>query len=641
MNQTVPHGAWPSALQATDLAAGAVRRSEARVHDGFIYWVEGRPAQGGRSVIVRHDPKTGASVDIGPDDLDVRTLVHEYGGGAWLPTSAGLLAVHLDDQQIWLHPGNGEHAVAITSEGPEPRSHRYADPVEDPHGGAVIWVAERHEHGMVDNLLVSVEGDGTVTTVASGHDFYSSPAVSPDGDRLAFVTWDHPNMPWDHTLIQVCERVDGRWSSPRTVVDGPALQQPRWSPDGRLHLISDATGWWTIHEVDPTESDTVPLVDLPAEFGLPAWVFANQTYDWCPDGSIWCSWVAGGVGHLGIISEGRLHEIDSGFTEFGRLEALPDGRVATIAASWTRSAAAVIIDRDGRTQELSTREPTPLTDADISVPEAIDFAGADGLETHGLYFPPVNGHVTPPEGELPPLLVVGHGGPTGAARSSLDLGIQYWTSRGIAVVDVNYGGSTGFGTPYRERLRGSWGITDAQDCTAAALYLASSDRADLARLAIKGGSAGGYTTLCALMAGPTFAAGISRYGVADLTSLATDTHKFESRYLDSLVGPWPEARNVYQERSPINHPERLATPMLVLQGSEDPVVPPSQSEALVAALAAADVPHAYVLFDGESHGFRQAGHIARALECELSFLGQVFGFEPADAITRVELRSDQ
>jgi dipeptidyl aminopeptidase/acylaminoacyl peptidase len=635
---TSPAGTWASPLDATDLAAGAIRRAEPRHHGGFLYWAEGRPAEEGRTVVVRRSLGGGPISDIGPTDHNTRTLVHEYGGAAWLPTDAGVLGSRFDDQRLWLLSGETAGG-AITAEPSAPRSVRYSDPTEVADTGRTIWVSERHgSDGRVVNCLVEIEPDGTVQDVALGHDFYASPSVSHDGASLAFISWNHPNMPWDQVFLSISKAVDGRWNTPEVVLDGPALQQPRWSPDGGLHVVSDATGYWNIHTVDISQRTTRPLIEAPVEFGVPSWAFGNRTYDWAPDGSIWTTWIDHGVARLGRIVGDELREVDVPFTEYGRIEALPDGRLAALAASWTASAAVVIIDPNGGYEQISSADPGPLRADEVSTPEPITFKGHQDRPTHAFFFPPASATHTLPQEERPPVIVMGHGGPTGNARSSLDLGIQYWTSRGIAVVDVNYGGSTGFGTEYRNRLRGAWGVVDTDDCTLAAIHLADQGRVDPSRLVIKGGSAGGYTTLCALVFRDAFAAGISRYGVADLASLASDTHKFEARYLDSMIGPWPEASELYRERSPIHHTSQLSTPMIVLQGSDDPVVPPSQSVQLVDALAAAGVAHSYVLFEGESHGFRSADNIAAALEAELSFLGQVLGFEPAGDITPVELR---
>ena len=663
-----PHGAWPSPLQAADVAAGAVRRTEPRIAGDWAYWVEERPLDFGRGAVVRlrlREP--GAEpVDVPHSaEADIRTAVHEYGGGAWLPIEAAdgshfLLASCMSDHRVRLFDATGEAAPrAVTPEPDIPRGLRYADPalVPVPHGssgGAAVdpvsvWVREVHDDTGNEprNELVAIRLDGTVSVVATGADFYSSPRPSPDGSALAYLSWDHPNMPWDHVRLHLVD-LDGGMAVPgtdRVLVDGPALSQPAWSPDGELHTVTDVDGWWSIHRVDIETGGTAPVLDDTAaggehgrEFGVPAWVFAQATYGWSADGTLWCTWTSGGVGHLGTISDGRLEELPSEFTEFGRLAVTAGGSVVTVAAGWTRRAAVVEIASDGTHRQLSATEPSALKPSDVSVPEAFTFDSDEGRQAHAFFFPPANSAVTAQPDDPPPLMVLSHGGPTGSARSSLDLGIQYWTTRGIAVVDVNYGGSTGYGTAFRNLLQGQWGVVDTQDCIAAALHLAAEGVVDAQRLVIKGGSAGGYTTLCALTGSDVFAAGISRYGVADLEALARDTHKFEARYLDGLIGAWPEQADLYRERSPIWRTDQLRTPMIVLQGTEDRVVPQSQSEQVVAALADAGVPHAYLLFEGEGHGFRRGPNIVAALEAELSFLGQVLGFEPAGDIARVEVR---
>ena len=633
MEEDRPYGSWPSQLSSQELASGAIRRSEPRVFDGHVFWLESRPAESGRTALVKFNGIE--SQTLGPIDLNIRTLVHEYGGGAWLPTEHGILFSRFEDQRIWLlqddlHP--------VTSEPNVPRSQRFSDGTSGTANDETIWVVEQHrtQAAQPQNLLATVSLDGSITQIASGADFYSSPTISPDGQMLAYLSWNHPSMPWDHVRLHVARRDKNGWVDHRVVLDGPALQQPTFSPDGLLHVVSDATGWWNIHEVDINAERSRPVVDVDLEFGVPSWVFGQRTYAWGAEG-IWCTWTDRGVGHIGQIVGGDLHELDAGFTEFNGLDVLPDGRAVTIAASWEKGAAVYALGSDGSAEQLSASDLLPIASEDISVPQPIVVSDPHGQPTHAFHFSPTSSICFSSSG-LPPLLVLSHGGPTAGARSSFDAGIQYWTNRGIAVVDVNYRGSTGFGTTYRNKLKGQWGIADTEDCIGAAKYLADRGDVDPQRLAIKGGSAGGFTTLCALSSSNIFAAGISRYGVADLASLAQETHKFEARYLDSLVGAWPAEKETYIERSPIHHTERFSTPMIVLQGADDPVVPPSQAEQLVDALTAAQVPHAYVLFDGESHGFRKAETIANALEAELSFLGQVLNFEPADLIEQIELR---
>ena len=632
MKQDQPYGSWASQLTSEKLANGAKRLSEPRVFNDEVLWLEGRPEESGRTVIVKFDGVT--AVTLGPDELNVRTLVHEYGGGSWLPTDDGIWLSSFNDQRLWLL---NDDLRPITPESSISKGLRYANGVVVPDSDDTVWVVERHRESHVhpENFLASVNTAGEIIEVASGADFYSPPTVSADGKMLAYLSWDHPSMPWDHVRLHVAQRRNGGWAEHRVVLDGPALQQPQFSPDGQLHVISDATGWWNIHEVDLKNDSSYPLVQAAVEFGVPGWVFGQRTYTWAND-AIWCSWVDQGVGHLGQIKNSVLTETDCGFTEFNGLDTLTDGRAISVAASWETTAAVRAIDPTGVSQQLSASHSLPLAREEISIPEAVEITGTSGRTTHAFHFAPTN-TTYECSSELPPLIVLSHGGPTGAARSSFDPAIQYWTNRGIAVVDVNYRGSTGFGTSYRNMLRGQWGVADTEDCISAAQHLADKELVDPKRLTIKGGSAGGFTTLCALTMSTLFAAGISRYGVADLATLARDTHKFEARYLDSLVGEWPTEQHIYEERSPIHHTHRLSTPMIVLQGSEDPVVPPSQAEQLVEALIGAKIPHSYVLFEGESHGFRKAETISRALDSELSFLGQVLGFEPSDLIEPVQI----
>lgn len=632
MKHDQPYGSWVSELSSQELATGAKRLSEPRVLGDEVLWLEGRPEELGRTAIVKFDGVN--TVTLGPDDLNVRTLVHEYGGGSWLPTETGIWLSSFNDQRLWLL---NDDFRPITPEPPISKGLRYSNGIMVPNSDDTIWVVERHRerNSHPENFLASVNPAGEIIEVASGADFYSSPVISADGRMLAYLSWDHPSMPWDHVRLHIAHRQNGGWAKHRVVLDGPALQQPQFSPEGQLHVISDATGWWNIHEVDLTNDSSHPLVQAEVEFGVPGWVFGQKTYTWANE-TIWCSWVDQGVGHLGQITNSVLTETTCGFTEFNGLDALDDGRAVSVAASWETTAAVRAIDLNGVSQQLSTSHSLPLSREEISIPEAVEIRGASGNTTHAFHFPPANAAYEC-SSELPPLIVLSHGGPTGAARSSFDPAVQYWTNRGIAVVDVNYRGSTGFGTGYRNMLRGQWGVADTEDCIAAAKDLADKGLVDPNRLVIKGGSAGGFTTLCALTVSTLFAAGISRYGVADLETLARDTHKFEARYLDSLVGEWPAERELYEERSPIHHTHRLTTPMIILQGSEDPVVPPSQAEQLVEALQGAKIPHAYVLFEGESHGFRKAETISRALNSELSFLGQVLGFESSDSIDPVQI----
>ena len=525
-------------------------------------------------------------------------------------------------------------------------------------------VRERHEaDGSVVNELVTLPTDGSAPPriVASGHDFYAAPRLSPDGRRVAWIAWDHPRMPWDGTELWTAElAADGTLAGERLVAGGPqeSILQPQWSPAGELWFASDRTGWWNLYAVDAADAaaasgETGPerqLIDRAAEFAKVPWVFGLQHFAFLDDGALVVSFTEDGRDHLAVVDGSAaeatpgeatvLRELDTAFTVVYSLAPL-GGRLGLIAGMHTQGLQVAVLDpRTAECTVVRRGRPVPIDPAYISRPEAIVFPTEGGLSAHANYYPPVSPDFVAPEGELPPLLVISHGGPTSAHEAMLDLDVQYWTSRGIAVVDVNYGGSTGYGREYRERLRGEWGVVDTVDCINAARYLVERGDADPARVGVRGGSAGGYTTLNALTRFASFSAGASLFGLADLETFATGgTHKFESRYLDSLVGPYPEDRDVYRERSPINHVDDLSCPVILLQGLEDVIVPPKQADIIVEALRRKGLPFAYLGFAGEQHGFRKAESIIRAQEAELYFYGRVFGFEPADEIEPVEIEN--
>jgi dipeptidyl aminopeptidase/acylaminoacyl peptidase len=585
-----------------------------QVSGDALYWVEGRPAEAGRQVVVRwrpgHDP-----VDVLPAPYSARTTVHEYGGGAFCVDGDTVYFSNFDDQRLYRADG---HPIA-------PDGARYAD--ADVRGTRLVCVRERHlDDGVVNDVVeLATDGSAEPTVVAAGHDFYAAPRFGPDG-RLAWLAWDHPRMPWDGTVLEV----DGR-----PVAGGPeeSITQPRWSPDGALHWISDRTGWWNLYR------EGEPLAPMEADFAEPDWVFGQSTYAFLRDGRVVARW----SGHLGILGEQPL---DLPFTSYSSVRGYGD-KVAAIAASPTQAPAVVTIDpataerrpEGGAGVEVTVvrrSRPTPIDSGYLSTPRLIDFPTTGGATAHGLFYPPANqDHEGPPD-DRPPLMVTSHGGPTAQASTGLELRTQFWTSRGFAVVDVDYRGSSGYGRAYRRLLDGQWGVADVEDCVAAARYLADSGEVDGRRMVIRGSSASGLTTLLALTKG-VFAAGASLYGVVDLASLATDTHKFEARYLDGLVGPWPEAADVYRTRSPLTHADELSAPLIIFQGLDDKVVPPSQAEALVDALRRAGLPFAYLTFEGEAHGFRKAETIRRVVEAELSFYGQVLAFTPADDIKPVRI----
>jgi len=637
-----PYGSWESPLSAAFLATGGVRLEHTRSWGEDVYWLEGRPSEAGRGVVVQRRA-SGETRDVTPQGFNARTTVHEYGGCPYAVDGTTVFFSNFADQRIYRQDDAGT-PLAITPEPEQPCALRYADFELSSDGRDLYCVRETHAPGSEarnELVILATDGRGEPRVLDAAHDFVSFPRLSPDGRRLAWTSWEHPRMPWDGVDLWVADiLLEGRLGQPRHVAGGEeeSIYQPSWSPSGELHLISDRSGWWNLYRA--AEQGLEALAPREAEFGVPQWILGGGRYAFRPDGSLICIWSSAGIDHLGVIDRpgSELREIQTAFSSFASPAVLPGGEVVLTAASPTESPSVVRVDPESARITVLKRGRRERPDPGfISAPEPIEFPTQEGLSAHALFYPPVNPGFEAPAGESPPLLVVSHGGPTSATSSALKLEIQFWTSRGLAVVDVNYGGSTGYGRDYRNRLRGRWGVVDTADCIHAARFLAEAGRVDGSRLAIRGGSAGGYTTLCALTFHDVFAAGVSYFGVADAEALATDTHKFESRYLDSLIGPYPEARELYRERSPIHAAHRLSCPLLLLQGLEDRVVPPSQAEVLVEALSERGVPHAYMTFAEEQHGFRRAENIIRAQETELYFYGRVFGFTPADPIEPIEI----
>jgi len=641
MPVTAPYGTWASPISARSLTdAGVGLRAPWRA-DGAVHWLESRAAEGGRSVPVRRGAD-GSVSDLLPTPWDVRGRVHEYGGGDLVPTADGLVFCNGADQAVYLAtPGAEPRALT------RPGLDRFADFAVDAARRRLIAVRERHPqqgHGEPENTLVAIPLDGAPsdggTVLVRGADFYASPRLSPDGRRLAWLSWTHPNMPWDGTELWVAELgADGIPAAPQRIAGGPAeaVVQPAWLPDGRLAFVSDRGGWWNLHLWDG--AGVRALLPMPAEFARPLWVFGNREVAALDARTLLCAFTRDGLWSLGVVDvdSGTLERLDLPFTDVGEL--FVDGRTAVFCAAGPGQPNAVVsLDLDSRRWEIVKRS-LPADPGSVSAARPIRFPTEGGAEAHAFYYPPTNAGHAAPAGELPPLIVRSHGGPTAAASAAWSPKIQYWTSRGFAVVDVNYRGSTGYGRAYRDALKGVWGIADVADCVAAARHLAAQGLADPKRLVIAGSSAGGYTTLCAVTFHTAFAAGASYYGISDLEALAADTHKFEARYLDSLVGPYPERKDLYVARSPIHSVDRLAVPMVFFQGLEDKVVPPAQAERMVAAIDAKGLPVAYVPFEGERHGFRKAESIVAALEGELYFYGRVFGFTPAGDPRPIPIRN--
>ena len=633
-----PYGCWKSPITSDLIVSETIGLGPVVINGKDIYWVEMRPGEGGRNVIVRRTPD-GSLSDITPSPFNARTRVHEYGGGTFVVADGTVYFSNFADQRLYCKAANAE---------PQPLTPaadmRYADAIIDRLRSRIICVREDHTGVETVNTLVSIglEGGEDIQVLVSGNDFYSSPRLNPQGNQLCWISWNHPNMPWDGTQLWVAEvKADGSLGTQEQVAGGvnESIFQPEWSPDGILHFVSDRSGWWNLYRWG--DGSVEPLCEMAAEFGLPQWVFGMSTYAFESAGHIICTYTQQGRWHLAIMdtTTQQLEVIDTPYTEISSLRA--DAGIAVFcAASPTQSTS--IVQMDLRTRQLSVLRRSSEVGIDLgylSTPQAIDFPTENGLTAHAFFYPPQNRDYTAPAPELPPLLVKSHGGPTAAVSSKLNLGIQYWTSRGFGVLDVNYGGSTGYGREYRQRLDNQWGIVDVDDCVNAARYLVERGEADGNRIAIAGGSAGGYTTLCALTFRDTFKAGASYYGVSDLEALAQDTHKFESRYLDRLVGPYPERRDLYWERSPIHFTERLDCPVIFFQGLEDKIVPPNQAEMMVSALKAKGLPVAYVPFEGEQHGFRRAENIKRALDGEFYFYSRVFGFELAEAVEPVPIEN--
>ena len=647
MPVTAPYGSWKSPITTALIVSGAVGLGQVALEGDDVYWVEMRPAEGGRMVIVRRNAD-GTTTDVTPPPFSARTRVHEYGGGALLVADGTVYFSNFSDQRMYRRNPGGE-PQAITPDAPL----RYADGVLDRVRGRIICVREDHTgEGEPVNTIVAVDAEGRSpqVTLFSGSDFCAAPRLSPDGRSLAWLAWNHPNMPWDGTTLLAAEiDRDGNLGEAQTVAGGPSASsgwdesvlQPLWSLGGELHFVSDRNGWWNLYRW--RSGSVQPVLEMQAEFARPQWVFDPAAYGFLDDGRIACSYVERGVWHIGIIDAeaGTLTPLDLPYSEMGRGELRTSGQsVVFIAGAPDRPMSLLSLDvASGTVETLQQAHELEVEPTYISPPEPVEFETTGGMTAHALYYPPRNPDYVAPEGERPPLLVKSHGGPTAAASTALDLGIQFWTSRGFGVVDVNYGGSTGYGTEYRRRLNGAWGITDVDDCVNAARFLAGRSDADPERLAIDGASAGGYTTLAALTFHDVFKAGTSLYGVSDLEALAKETHKFESRYLDSLVGPYPERQDLYAERSPINHTHLLSCPLLLLQGLEDEIVPPNQAEMMFEAVKSKGLPTAYVPFEGEQHGFRRSENMERALETELYFYSRVFGFELADNVEPVEIEN--
>ena len=641
--QTAPFGSWASPV-TTELMTGRTVGIGSLAADGeALYWLEARPNEAGRSALIRWTESQG-KVELTAPPINVGTRVHEYGGGAFAAAEGWVVYGEKADGAVWLiAPGEAARQIVAMP------GCRYADFCFDLERRRVLAVREDHRNRPETDPEAAIVAlpletgtpaatDGEV--LVRGPDFLAAPRLSPDGQRLAWIEWDHPDMPWDATRLRLAALDASGRPQDAALIAGTireSVVQPLFAPDGTLYFNSDRTGWWNLYAW--RDGAARPIAPVEAEIGGPAWVFAQRYFAILPDGRLLACVVEDGVRRAALIADGRLIRLDIGPVQecpvptgdgLAYVAVPPDAppsiiRLGTLAG--------------GLGETVTVAGPAVLAPEDVSAGASIRFPTLDGQTGHAFFYPPRNGRFEGPAGELPPLIVVSHGGPTAMTTNGFSLGIQWWTTRGFAVLDVNYGGSTGFGRPYRERLNGQWGVVDVEDCVAAARQVARQGLADPARLAIRGGSAGGYTTLAALATADVFKAGASHYGVADPAMLARDTHKFEARYLDNLIGKLPEAAAVYRARSPLDQVGGMACPVIFFQGLDDKVVPPNQAEAMVEAMAARQLPVAYYSFAGEGHGFRKAETIRRVLDLELSFYGKIFGFDPPGLAETVVLRN--
>jgi len=625
---TAPYGSWPSPISARDVARGGIALGFAvATGDGSVWWHEGRPDEGGRTTVVRD------GVDLLPAPWNARTRVHEYGGRSYLPLNDGFVFANFEDQRLYRLRGGSEPEPLTPGDGD-----RYADLALAPSGDEVWCVRERHRGGAVTRAIVAVplSPASPVRELVAGADFYAFPTPSPDGQRLAWISWDHPQMPWDGTELHVAP-VAALRDSTLVMGSGPAesVLAPLWADDASLYVISDVSGWWNLYRARLDGSAPEALFPAEEEFADPLWQLGGRPFAALADGTL-AVLHGRGEQRLGILDpgSGELTDLDLPYRAYASGLSAAGTTVTAVAAGPADPLSVIGVDAASGSARVLRANSSPVTDhAWLPVPEPLSITQNDDV-VHALVYPPAGPDVRAPEGELPPYIVWVHGGPTDAAMPVLDAAKAYFTSRGIGIVDLNYGGSAGYGRAYRNRLRAQWGVVDVEDAYAIASALVTAGKADPGRIGIRGRSAGGWTALAAVTSGlryqrsAAFGAAVSWYGISDLRALAADTHDFESRYTDGLVGPLPAATEVYVERSPLGHVTKETCPILLLQGLDDPVVPPSQSESLARDLAAHGVRYGYVGFPGESHGFRKVEAIVSALESELSFYGQIFGFEP-------------
>jgi len=631
-------GSWESTITTDLMLRSSVGLGEISLYDDDIYWVEMRANEGGRYVVVKRTA-AGQESDAIPADYNARTRVHEYGGGSYLVTERGLVFTNFADQDLYLVDSSNECKKLTNQAGC-----RYADMIYDEHHERLICVRENHSDASKEaiNTIVAIplSGAGDEIVLIEGADFYSNPRLSNDGQQLCWVSWLHPNMPWDNTSLFIANiNSAGELEQAKLIAggdDNEAVCQPLWSPGGTLYFISDKNNWWNLYRLNKEGIECV--IECDAEFAVPQWSFRECNYDFIDDDSIMAVYRQKGLAYLAVIDANKktLNTLSLPYTDIESL--VCDQHTACfLAASPTEFASIIKYDIEQQNVNVIKKSNTIRLDQKyVSVGESISFPVGEGKEAHAIFYRPQNRYLTGLDDEKPPLIVMSHGGPTGESHNGLKMVAQFFSSRGFAVLDVNYGGSSGYGREYRQRLNGNWGIVDVNDCSKAALYVAEQGWVDKDRLAIRGGSAGGFTTLAALAFTDVFKAGASHYGVSDLEALAKETHKFESRYLDNLIGAYPEQQEIYKERSPVNAVDKLSCPVIFFQGLEDKIVLPNQAEMMVDALKEKGIPVAYIAYEGEQHGFRQAKNIKRTLESELYFYSTIFNFECADQVEPVE-----
>ncbi len=640
--QHSPYGNWFSPISAELVASSSHNISQVKTDHGCVYWVEQFPEQKGRAAIICRDAR-GDIKELTPRDFSVRNRVHEYGGGDYLVKQGVIFFCNDRDQKLYCQDVN-KAPSAITPDPDKPMGYRYADLIITPDNSQIICVRETHlEDNNVVNEIVAIATDGSmqVCVLVRGADFYAAPRLNFDASKLIYLRWNHPQMPWDGTELCVAEFMDGMELGDSEVIAGgktESICQPSFDANGNIYFVSDKTNWWNLYKYCDGETDRLVMFD--AEFAYPGWIFATSMYAIVNDDTVTCIVNEKGKHWMGLVQNYEIQKIKNDFDDFAPYIAVADEKIYAIAANAGCAPAVIQVEIKTQQVEVIHSSSSLMIDAGyFSIPEVIEFQSDNGQQSFANFYPPCNPHYQANPDELPPLIVISHGGPTACASTALNLKIQYWTSRGFAVVDVNYGGSTGYGRAYRDRLKGQWGVVDVVDCVNAAKYLVEQNKVDKARLIIKGSSAGGLTTLSALIFYDLFSAGASYYGVADLEGLVSDSHKFEAHYLETLVGDYPAEIDTYKNRSPLFHAELLTCPVIFFQGLEDTVVPPSQAESMMQALDAKNLPYGYITFPHEQHGFRDAKSIKIALEAELSFYSQIFDFAPADQVEKVHLKN--